>query len=83
MRKYYLQVMNMAIFHRKKQNTGYDRNNLRPVVRVSICTGEQVAGFQEIATGKFHDIMLLQDKKDLKRFMEQYGVTEEEISKIF
>ena len=78
---YYLQVMKMGIFRRKRQTTDYDRSRLRPVIRASICTGEQVAGFRELATGKFHDVMLIRNEKDLKRFMEQYGVKEEEISK--
>lgn len=73
--------MKMGIFRRKKQKKGFDHSSLRPVIRASICTGEQVAGFIELSTGKFHDIMLIRDHKDLKRFMEQYGVAEEEISK--
>ena len=32
---------------------GYDRENLRPVIRASICTGEQTAGFRNIHTGRF------------------------------
>ena len=31
----------------------YDRENLRPLLRCSICTGEQVAGFKNRHTGKF------------------------------
>ena len=29
----------------------YDRENHRPILRCSICTGEQVAGFKNIHTG--------------------------------
>ena len=54
----------------------YDKENLRPVLKCSICTGEQVAGFKNIHTGKFEEIMLIRNEKDLQAFKEQYGVTD-------
>lgn len=62
------------MFGKKKIKTEYDRENLKPVLKCSICTGEQVAGFKNIHTGKFEDIMLIKDQKDLETFMEMYGV---------
>lgn len=52
----------------------YDRENTRPVLKCSICNGEQVAGFKDIHTGKFEEVMLIRGEKDLKEFMEAYGV---------
>lgn len=52
----------------------YDRENLRPVLRCSICTGEQVAGFKNIHTGKFEEVMLIRGQKDLDLFKEMYEV---------
>ena len=52
----------------------YDRENLRPVLRCSICTGEQVAGFKNRHTGKFEEVMLILNQKDLDLFMEMYGI---------
>lgn len=40
----------------------FDKENYRAVLRCSICTGEQVAGFKNIHTGEFHDIMLISAK---------------------
>lgn len=54
----------------------YDPAVQKPVLRCSICTGEQVAGFKDLHTGKFTDIMLIRNEKDLQSFKEQYGVTE-------
>lgn len=54
----------------------YDPATQLPVLRCSICTGEQVAGFKDLSTGKFTDIMLIRNEKDLETFKEQYGVTE-------
>ena len=52
---------------------------MRPVIRVSICTGEQVAGFRDPATGKFHEAMLIRDGADLRAFLREYGVEEQEL----
>ena len=52
----------------------YDQESLRPILRCSICTGEQVAGFKNIHTGKFEEILLVRNQKDLDQFMEMYGV---------
>lgn len=37
----------------------FDKEKYRAVIRCSICTGEQVAGFKDIHTGEFHDVMLI------------------------
>ena len=39
-------------FSKKKPSASYDPAVQRPALRCSICTGEQVAGFQEI--GRAH-----------------------------
>ena len=54
----------------------FDKENYRAVLRCSICTGEQVAGFKNIHTGEFHDIMLIRNADDLDTFQEQYDVAE-------
>lgn len=54
----------------------YDPAIQKPILRCSICTGEQVAGFRDLRTGKFTDIMLIRDDRDLQTFKEQYGVTD-------
>ena len=68
------------MFGKKKQNTAvsytYDPEKEKPVIRASICTGEQVAGFKDLATGKFHEVMLIRGEKDLKVFRDRYGITE-------
>lgn len=52
----------------------YDKENLCPIIRCSICNGEQVAGFKNIHTGKFEEVMLIRDRKDLDTFMEMYDI---------
>ena len=60
----------------KIKKASYDKENKKPVIRCSICTGEQVAGFKDINSGKFEDIMLIKTEKDLKDFMSRYDISE-------
>ena len=53
----------------------------KPVIRASICTGEQVAGFKDIHTGKFTEVMLIRNQKDLEEFAKKYDISIKEISK--
>ena len=64
------------MFGKKKSLPSYDTQTQKPVIKCSICTGEQVAGFRDIRTGKFQEVMLIKDQKDLKEFQERYGLKE-------
>lgn len=63
----------LSALEQKRRET-YNPEQYVPVIRCSICTGEQVAGFKDKSTGKFTEIMLIQNEKDLKKFKERYGV---------
>ena len=65
----------MSIF-RKKHTQSYDKMNKKPVLKTSICTGEQVAGFQDIHTGKIEEVMLIRSRADLENFKTMYGIDE-------
>ena len=54
----------------------YDRENEIPVLKCSICNGEQVAGFQNLHTGGFREIAFIRSPQDLEAFQERCGVTE-------
>ena len=62
----------------KKKNRieEYDRENWRPVLKCSICNGEQVAGFENIHTGVFKEQMLIRNNRELDEFKERYGIKE-------
>jgi len=70
------------IFKKKQQTVSYDKEKLKPVIKCSICTGEQVAGFKELPSGTFKEVMLIRNDSDLRRFKEMYGITDE-IGKIY
>lgn len=65
----------MSLFSKKTVKKKYDKENQRPVLKCSICNGEQVAGFKDIHTGKFEEIMLIRNGQDLDQFMEMYDLT--------
>lgn len=56
--------------------TDFDRAQYKPVLRCSICTGEQVAGFKNLATGKFEEVTLIRNEQELAAFKERYGISE-------
>ena len=66
-------------FGKKPETRAYDRENQRPAVRASICTGEKVAGFEDRRTGRFTEVMLLRTPDDLAEFRRLYGIGEDEI----
>lgn len=67
------------MFRKKIQKATFDRENRRPVIRASICTGEQVAGFKDIHTGKFSEVMLIRTAGDLEEFLETYDISPSEV----
>ena len=69
-------------FGKKNPKRTYDAAVQTPVIRCSICTGEQVAGFRRSDTGVFEEIMLIRSEEDLQAFRDLYGITGE-IRKIY
>lgn len=69
------------MFHKKVKKCSYNRENLKPVIKASICTGEQVAGFKDLHTGKFTEVMLIRNSGDIDEFMEMYDIAVAEITK--
>ena len=67
----------MGLFKKKAAVLTYDKENKKPVIKSSICNGEQVAGFKDIHTGKVEEIMLIKSSADLDRFKALYGINEE------
>ena len=70
----------MGLFSKRTEKKTYDSSNQKPVIKASICNGEQVAGFKDIRTGKFEEVMLIRRAEDLETFKTMYGI-EGEITK--
>ena len=67
----------MGLFKKKRVVQFYDKENKKPVIKVSICNGEQVAGFKDIHTGKIEVVMMIKSPTDLEHFKITYGIDEE------
>ena len=50
------------------------------MIRSSICTGEKVAGFRDLQTGKFTEMMLICTPEDLETFRNRYGIGGDDIT---
>ena len=71
------------MFKKKKPQpvTEFDPSRYEPVIRCSICTGEQTAGFKDKETGTFLEVMLIRNDRDLDSFKTMYHV--QEVRKIY
>ena len=67
----------MSLFKKKEKlsiASLYPMEKYEPVLRSSICTGEQTACMRDRSTGKLHEIMVIRNSQDLKQFAEEYGI---------
>lgn len=69
-------------FKRKIEKKTYDPSIKEPAIRVSICTGEKVAGFINRKSERFEEVILINNEKDLQEFIDTYSITGE-IKKIY
>ena len=67
-------VLRVGLFKKKTVIKTYDKENKKPVIKASICNGEQVAGFKDIHTGKIEEVMLIKSQADLDEFKKMYGI---------
>ena len=70
------------IFRKPQPKKTYNQQTQIPAIKASICNGEQVAGFLDVNTKKFNEVMLIQSDKDLKQFKQTYQI-EGEIKTIY
>lgn len=73
-----------AMFGIRRKNTlkvEYDSSRQKPVIRCSICTGEQTACLMDLQSGAVTEIMAIHNSSDLQAFQAACGVSE--IEKIY
>ena len=74
----------MSVF--KMKNKDIPRISLEqsiPVIRCSICTGEQVLCSKDRQTGKLTELMLIRNPSDLFEFCEANEISAEDVQKIY
>ncbi len=70
----------------KKKNKDIPHVSLEqsiPVIRCSICTGEQVLCSKDRQTGKMTELMLIRNPSELFEFCEANGISAEDVQKIY
>ena len=70
-------MVRVGLFKKKIKVKTYDKDNKKPVIKASICNGEQVAGFKDIHTGKIEEVMLIKSPSDIDIFKKMYGIDDE------
>lgn len=61
---------------KKQMQCDYDRERFKPVLKCSICNGEQVAGFKDLKTGEFKEEAFISSDSELQEFKHKYGISE-------
>ena len=64
------------MIRKKAERKTYDKVNMKPILKCSICNGEQVAGFKNIHTGQWEEVMLIKNEEDLETFKRMYDLKE-------
>lgn len=67
----------------KTQPLPYDPTQKRPVIRASICTGEQTACLQDLQTGRLEEVMLLRSPADRAEFCRMCGIREDSLQTVY
>ena len=74
----------MGLFGKKKNDfPKMPDGDFVPVLRCSICTGEQVLCAKERTTGKLVELMLIKSPAQLGAFCEANGLSPDSIEKIY
>ena len=64
----------MGLFNKKKAALpNFDPKTQEAAVRKSICTGEMSVGFVEKESGRFLEVMRVNDQKELDEFCKSIG----------
>ena len=63
----------MGWFKKKPAAPAYDAETQEPAGRKSICTGEMTVGFVDKRTGRFQDLMKVEDQAALEDFCRSIG----------
>lgn len=73
----------MGLFSKKKTEYPKIPEGCEPVLRCSICTGEQTLCARDLETGKLHELMLIRTPEQLEGFCADNGISTENIQKIY
>lgn len=66
----------MGLFKKHTYASLYSFNPAKeePFLHANTCNREIVVGFREKGTGKFHEVMMITNDKELEEFKKTYGI---------
>ena len=75
----------MGLFSKRKvaDYPSIPEGDYEPVLRCSICTGEQVLCYRDRKTGSLHELMLVASPADLEGFCRQNGLDPASVKKVY
>ena len=75
----------MGLFRRSKSPAAplFSLEEYEPVIRSSICTGEQTLCMRSRKTGQLRELMLLRSQAELEEFCRSYSLTPDQIATIY
>ena len=74
----------MGLFHKRAPTPApYPVEDYEPVIRCSICTGEQVGCMRDRHSGKLLELMLIRTREDLAAFCRLARCDADSIRKIY
>lgn len=74
----------MGLFRKKKNDLPkIDLDQYEPVLRCSICSGEQVLCLKDRQTGALHELMLIISESELEDVCEANGIDRGSIAKVY
>ena len=74
----------MALFGKRKAvYPKMPAGSFKPVLKCSICTGEQIMCAQDAVTGEMHELMFVRSQSDLEGFCADNGILIGDIEKVW
>lgn len=73
----------MGLFSKKKTEYPKIPEGCEPVLRCSICTGEQTLCARDLENGQLHELMLIRTPEQLEGFCAANGLSAADIQKIY
>ena len=73
----------MGLFSKKKTEYPKIPEGCEPVLRCSICTGEQTLCVRDLETGKLHELMLIRSPEQLEGFCSANGISVDDVIKVY
>lgn len=74
----------MKLFEKRKtEYPKFPQGDLVPVLRCSICTGEQILCAKDVQSGELHELMLVRSPQDIEGFCEANSILPESITKVY